>query len=166
MKRLITSISLIVLVSTATHAQSKDQKSSLREDIPEFVINKLSEYFENEDLDKIILMYKVGKDRDGNPKYAFRIKNCKAEPDLSNIAISHDGQEILTRTYRYEKTGNLPLEVIISMQERCGSDEVKSMTYVVYSSGKEFYSASCGGKNYTIDQNFADVSKNNSLDDE
>lgn len=146
---------LICLVIQSCTTQSRFERLMYTYDVPDPVVEKLKFELPNDDLDKAIETVSINNN--GRiPRYRFYLKQNKSKTGLTYIAIQEDGKVANLKVYRYEKNGDIPLEMVMNMQEKCGDDKVRFMAKVEYPA-LTMYQAKCGEVTYKFDDAFMEV---------
>jgi len=119
MNRLLMMMLFGVLMVSGLSAQSQNINVY---DLPEQIQLYLKDYFKTENFVDSIASVKRNEKHDN-----YKIFLPQNDNEVK-VSMTFDGGGKLLRTdYNYIQTGDLPLEVMMTMQQQCGEEEVKWM---------------------------------------
>ena len=154
----ILSIALMMSLAMQSNAQSIYAKKCKEYNIPQVVkdslVAKLEGLSPNEYVSQVI---QVERNKEGGFNYKFIFKLNDQNPEFSTLMLFYNGSESY-RVYRYENTGNIPLDVMMAMQELCGDKEAIKMSKTINRNGYR-YQTRCGGFFYTLDEDLKVIDK-------
>ncbi|WP_109831758.1 hypothetical protein [Reichenbachiella versicolor] len=143
---------VLLMVGVTIQAQTKFEQTVGMDEVPELVMDSLQHHLTGYRIDSVVTS--IAKlDSPFGIKYRFQLDGVETEEArMVQIGIFESGIKFMNG-YRYENTGELPLEVFMIIQEQCQSNKVNKMARFDFVKTSTYF-AECGGYRYQFDENF------------
>jgi len=149
MRSLISTVVIVAMTFNQAMCKGDFEQLAAQNNVPDKVMSSFKQLTNGMDLDATIVKIDCPDKKKGC--FRFYLDAEKNDLDLAQVAINSRGV-VKMKMYRYENSGNLPLEVIVKMQEHCKLNDVHRMAKIELKSKTQFQ-AVCGETVYNFKEN-------------
>ncbi len=114
---------IVTLLCLESKAQLDVTHQIPLEEVPASLVKIVTERLKVDDLSKVIV--KISLRPDG--RYRFFLDNVEMDTDLKQLAYEANGT-LYMAAHRYDDSVDWPIELMISVQEKCSQSEVKRIS--------------------------------------